>query len=338
MAYCLLGIFGVGMTLLYGEGGREAFRRLQEEIIKTSNDLSIFAWIQPARIGPLRLSALAESPSQFANCFDIPIIPTHPTSPTVLTNETIKAQLGLCFFDERLHGVLGGASETNPVVYAIPLVEVSSKTYFRSSGQPVVMRRQAKQPKEVSLVNRVEKHLSAEFMSKTAYKYLATEDLPPGYVLSKITGNTGFTTAEFMFSKLPKATRYYGLPGPSTKARRQVWVEIRHIKRSGRFVFPVNCEFPASDPRQQMTIWCSSSKDLLSLEARGKLQENRLILEEERHEVFLRVTASSLPLETLRPSREDRYSPRPDDVLMLKVTAHESLFFAVEEGIWSNLC
>ncbi|OTB12662.1 hypothetical protein K445DRAFT_320805 [Daldinia sp. EC12] len=42
-AYCLLGIFEVNMPMLYGEG-RNAFRRLQEEIIKTHWDHSIFAW------------------------------------------------------------------------------------------------------------------------------------------------------------------------------------------------------------------------------------------------------------------------------------------------------
>ncbi|KAI0891402.1 heterokaryon incompatibility protein-domain-containing protein [Annulohypoxylon nitens] len=42
-AYCLLGIFGVTMPLVYGEGKR-AFVRLQEEIIKESYDQSIFAW------------------------------------------------------------------------------------------------------------------------------------------------------------------------------------------------------------------------------------------------------------------------------------------------------
>ncbi|KAF2665546.1 hypothetical protein BT63DRAFT_363851, partial [Microthyrium microscopicum] len=42
-AYSLLGIFGVNMPMLYGEG-RKAFRRLQEEIIRYSTDLSIFAW------------------------------------------------------------------------------------------------------------------------------------------------------------------------------------------------------------------------------------------------------------------------------------------------------
>ncbi|KAI0182907.1 heterokaryon incompatibility protein-domain-containing protein [Xylaria flabelliformis] len=43
MAYCLLGIFGVNLPLLYGEGER-AFIRLQEEIVKNNNDLSLFAW------------------------------------------------------------------------------------------------------------------------------------------------------------------------------------------------------------------------------------------------------------------------------------------------------
>ncbi|EXJ58487.1 hypothetical protein A1O7_05913 [Cladophialophora yegresii CBS 114405] len=42
-AYCLLGIFGVHMPLLYGEG-KAAFRRLQSEIMKVSDDESIFAW------------------------------------------------------------------------------------------------------------------------------------------------------------------------------------------------------------------------------------------------------------------------------------------------------
>lgn len=42
-AYSLLGLFGVNMPLLYGEGDK-AFLRLQEEIISCSNDDSIFAW------------------------------------------------------------------------------------------------------------------------------------------------------------------------------------------------------------------------------------------------------------------------------------------------------
>ncbi|KAB5566995.1 heterokaryon incompatibility protein-domain-containing protein [Coniochaeta sp. 2T2.1] len=43
VAYCLLGVFDVHMPLIYGEGAR-AFVRLQEEIIRISEDHSIFAW------------------------------------------------------------------------------------------------------------------------------------------------------------------------------------------------------------------------------------------------------------------------------------------------------
>ena len=43
IAYCLMGIFSVNMPMLYGEGNR-AFLRLQEEIMKISDDHSLFAW------------------------------------------------------------------------------------------------------------------------------------------------------------------------------------------------------------------------------------------------------------------------------------------------------
>lgn len=42
-AYSLLGLFGVNMPMLYGEGDN-SFLRLQNEILKKSDDQSIFAW------------------------------------------------------------------------------------------------------------------------------------------------------------------------------------------------------------------------------------------------------------------------------------------------------
>ncbi|KAI6110362.1 heterokaryon incompatibility protein-domain-containing protein, partial [Pisolithus thermaeus] len=42
-AYSLMGLFGVNMPMLYGEGSK-AFQRLQLEIIRVSSDHSIFAW------------------------------------------------------------------------------------------------------------------------------------------------------------------------------------------------------------------------------------------------------------------------------------------------------
>lgn len=43
LAYSLLGIFNINMTMQYGEG-EKAFLRLQKEITQTTNDMSIFAW------------------------------------------------------------------------------------------------------------------------------------------------------------------------------------------------------------------------------------------------------------------------------------------------------
>jgi Heterokaryon incompatibility protein (HET) len=63
MAYCLMGIFNVTMPILYGEGTLKAFRRLQDEIMKTSFDYSIFAW--PSRYQSSGL--LAKTPADFEN-------------------------------------------------------------------------------------------------------------------------------------------------------------------------------------------------------------------------------------------------------------------------------
>ncbi|KXH46483.1 hypothetical protein CSAL01_03044 [Colletotrichum salicis] len=41
--YCLMGIFGINMPLFYGEEDK-AFQRLQKEILRESDDVTIFAW------------------------------------------------------------------------------------------------------------------------------------------------------------------------------------------------------------------------------------------------------------------------------------------------------
>ena len=64
IAYCLMGIFAVNMPLLYGEG-EKAFLRLQEEIIKQTDDHTIFAWCMPSDLAYSGL--LAGSPAAFAD-------------------------------------------------------------------------------------------------------------------------------------------------------------------------------------------------------------------------------------------------------------------------------
>ncbi|KAH7014111.1 heterokaryon incompatibility protein-domain-containing protein, partial [Microdochium trichocladiopsis] len=43
IAYCMLGIFGIHMPMLYGEG-HTAFARLQEKIMKVNDDSTLLAW------------------------------------------------------------------------------------------------------------------------------------------------------------------------------------------------------------------------------------------------------------------------------------------------------
>lgn len=64
VAYCLLGLFGINMTLIYGEG-LEAFRRLQEEIIKRSYDQSILAWCDHISLRNEHSTFLAHHPQDF---------------------------------------------------------------------------------------------------------------------------------------------------------------------------------------------------------------------------------------------------------------------------------
>jgi hypothetical protein len=65
LSYSLLGILDVNMPMLYGEGSA-AFTRLQGEIIKKYNDLSIFAWTGGA-IGRGYMNILAAAPSAFVS-------------------------------------------------------------------------------------------------------------------------------------------------------------------------------------------------------------------------------------------------------------------------------
>jgi Heterokaryon incompatibility protein (HET) len=70
MAYCLLGLFDVHLTPLYGEGAYMAFLRLQQEILKTEHDHTIFMWVPGHDI--MNQGLLASSPRAFCNhprCF-----------------------------------------------------------------------------------------------------------------------------------------------------------------------------------------------------------------------------------------------------------------------------
>ncbi|KAI0467953.1 HET-domain-containing protein [Xylaria cf. heliscus] len=70
IAYCLLGIFGINMPLLYGEG-RSAFRRFQEKLVTVSDDQSLLAWGCQGSLQNPWTGFLAPSPNEFRNCGSI---------------------------------------------------------------------------------------------------------------------------------------------------------------------------------------------------------------------------------------------------------------------------
>ena len=66
-AYSLMGLLDVNMPMLYGEG-KKAFHRLQLEIIRASNDQSIFAWYSSGNNKDSTSSILANDPWCFRGC------------------------------------------------------------------------------------------------------------------------------------------------------------------------------------------------------------------------------------------------------------------------------
>ena len=98
-AYCLLGLFDVNMPLLYGEE-EKAFRRLQEEIIKSTADYSIFAWRMPSTPrntkGPkarVFCGILAETPLAFAGCTSFIREPNNRQGEFSISNKGVKTQV-----------------------------------------------------------------------------------------------------------------------------------------------------------------------------------------------------------------------------------------------------
>ncbi|KAM5447328.1 hypothetical protein MaudCBS49596_006092 [Microsporum audouinii] len=90
MAYSLLGIFDINMPMLYGEG-EKAFLRLQEEIMKQSDDHTLFAWKSS---DPNYRGLFAKSPAAFIDSGRlIPSAVKWNDSPYSLTNMGLSIEL-----------------------------------------------------------------------------------------------------------------------------------------------------------------------------------------------------------------------------------------------------
>lgn len=103
-AYALMGLFGVSMPILYGEGQRKAFQRLQLEIIKSNPDHTIFAWRSDKDKQSSGL--LADSPLEFAESGAFQAYNPWQTTvrPHSMTNLGMSINLPLLFVTDDIWG------------------------------------------------------------------------------------------------------------------------------------------------------------------------------------------------------------------------------------------
>ncbi|KAF9071595.1 hypothetical protein BDP27DRAFT_1418945 [Rhodocollybia butyracea] len=94
--YSLMGLFGVFMPTIYGEG-THAFTRLQEEILKVSDDQTIFAWKSEPEARSVDFSGiLATSPDDFAESGEFEQFNwTNNRQPYSMTNLGLQIRLPL---------------------------------------------------------------------------------------------------------------------------------------------------------------------------------------------------------------------------------------------------
>jgi len=92
-AYCLMGLFGINMPLLYGEGN-DSFLRLQLEILKISDDESIFAWQHPVEKVSEPMGLLAPAPRYFRRSGNIVRHPFDAERPPYsMTNKGLRMEI-----------------------------------------------------------------------------------------------------------------------------------------------------------------------------------------------------------------------------------------------------
>ncbi|KAK2010028.1 ankyrin [Colletotrichum eremochloae] len=100
IAYCMMGLFNVNMPLLYGEGER-SFLRLQEEILKETDDQSLFLWGLSSGGSPNSddlFGLLAKSPKAFSQVAvghvrPLPPPESYESSPASVTNQGLRTTM-----------------------------------------------------------------------------------------------------------------------------------------------------------------------------------------------------------------------------------------------------
>lgn len=150
-AYCLIGLLGVNMPLLYGEGGFKAFQRLQEELIRQSDDESVFAIPSVYWRNETNLGILGSQPLDFAGCEAIEAIMSKDPgyisrSPYAITNKGLQFEAQAVMVDSRNEDItkrrkISGLDTR--YIYLVPLNcrDDKTSTYRYNYGQSPLVRK-----------------------------------------------------------------------------------------------------------------------------------------------------------------------------------------------------
>ncbi|KAI1142576.1 HET-domain-containing protein [Hypoxylon sp. FL0543] len=180
-AYSLLGLLEVNMPLVYGEGNK-AFKRLQEEVIKSRDDDSLLAWGYRLVVAEeqSRIDAdgvLAQSPFDFRHCHSLQKLETEETSPDVplttthsaMTNIGMQLAIPIRTIDSK-NGVFiavlrclvpGTYAHRNHLVVPLVRTKGGDKNHFsRAPGSPPFLVRREK------LVSLIKKSKFLFFLSR----------------------------------------------------------------------------------------------------------------------------------------------------------------------------
>ncbi|KAK0622786.1 heterokaryon incompatibility protein-domain-containing protein [Immersiella caudata] len=140
IAYCLLGIFDISIPPLYGEGVR-AFHRLQEEIARQSNDLTLFAWEQDETDQHQYRAIFAKSPREFHNCSNLRALPPrfYAANEFSLTNRGLRIATNLSFWYPP--HVNRRASKDEHLLFGLDCLECSGRTGFTPQWVGITLER-----------------------------------------------------------------------------------------------------------------------------------------------------------------------------------------------------
>jgi hypothetical protein len=128
------------MPLLYGEGKRKAFHRLQEQILAISTDETIFAWNNPDISGGM-FGLLADCPEWVTNCECAELEPFElSTSEWTMTNKGLRLQLLMAPRATQIGAeytvYLNAVNPDNAKCPSFTLVDFGGDTYARYGCSP----------------------------------------------------------------------------------------------------------------------------------------------------------------------------------------------------------